>query len=144
MKTLLKSERGTQGFMLLSDARPEQLQQRSQTSKALMSKYTTYNLFKQREKQPLQLEHRFQALLSKQVQHGYDGTQVQPTASHSMHKLHRSLICIPLKHIFFLNSTWFLQASGKLTQTSPHVIPWISWNLCDCQRNQQKCNQWSS
>lgn len=53
MKTLLKSERGTQGFMLLSDARPEQLQQRSQTSKALMSKYTTYNLFKQREKQPL-------------------------------------------------------------------------------------------
>lgn len=42
---------------------------------------------------------------SKQVQQGCDDTQVQPTASHSMHKLHTSLICTPLKHKYFSNST---------------------------------------
>lgn len=78
---------------------------------------------------------------SKQVQQGCDDTQVQPTASHSMHKLHTSLICTPLKHKYFSNSTWLLPASGEFPQTSLLTsFPESHWNLCDYQRNQRKCN----
>lgn len=96
MKILLKSKKGIQGLIFLSDMRPGQLQQCRQTLQALMFTDATHNLLKKREKQPLNLVHKSQALLSEQVEQGCDDTQVQPTASHKMHKLHKSLICIPL------------------------------------------------
>lgn len=70
---------------------------------------------------------------------GTGGLRWHPSTTYCIlqHAVLKSLLCIPLKHTLFPNSTWLLWASGGWQKPFFLSVPESHWTLYDSQWNQQ-------